>query len=329
MRGRGILAGSVAAAVLVSGPAANAMADTVDAAKTHYVRSASVPSTDFAKKKKKKKGKPAVTRSSSVALPPSSNATAAATCPKGTHMTGGGFQVTPAFNPVGDSGTRALTVTSHPSGARSWAASGGAYSTPPTPGAFAAQVRCEKNSRGRLAITLFGSHQVTQGTGGDSVLTCPPGTHVISGGYAGAGLASFNFSSTSHRIIVLQSRRTSPTQWTITAYNNVQSPGPAALTVYATCEFNGKGQAVSEASSFVQVADNARTSAQAACGRKAHVVSGGFLVSPATFPGNPPLISIDDSVPVGKRAWRIGLWEYPVPLPVGSSLLATAYCKKG
>lgn len=86
---------------------------------------------------------------------------------------------------------------------------------------------------------------------------------------------------------------------------------------------------MSEASGFAAITDNARTSAGATCAKKRHVVAGGFLASPAVFPGPALLIGIDENLPVGKRGWEVGLWEYPTALPPGSSLQTFAYCKKG
>jgi hypothetical protein len=161
------------------------------------------------------------------------------------------------------------------------------------------------------------------------VFNCPPGTHVISGGYAGTGLASFNLSLNSHRIVVLQNRRTGANQWTISAFNNPNGGAAASLTGFAVCERNAKGSAITEASHFTPLVDNGRTVGDAACTGKKHLVSGGFLVSPATFPGTVPLVGIDENQPVGKKAWHVGLWEYPTALPPGSALQTVAYCKKG
>jgi len=281
-------------------------------------------------KKKKKKGSPAVTRSSAVPFTQASDATVTTACPKGTHVTGGGFVVSPNFDPNSTTGLRSMNSTSHPSGNKSWTSGGSAYATPPASGSFTGFARCEKDSVGKLAVTANSTATISPGAGQNMAFNCPPGTHAISGGYSGPSLGAFTFAIASARIVVLGSRRTGAGQWTISAYNNSSSPASATLTGYATCELNGKGQSVSEASAFAPVVDNGRTVADATCSKKKHVVSGGFLVSPATFPGSVPFIGVDENQPTGKRGWHVGLHEFPpFALPPGSSLQATAYCKKG
>jgi hypothetical protein len=286
------------------------------------------PAVDAKKKKKKKSA--AVTRSAAVPFAQGSNASVTAACPKGTHVTGGGFVVSPNFDPGTTTGLRSMNSTSHPSGKKTWTSGGSAYSTPSASGTFTGFARCEKDSAGKLAVTANSTATVSPGAGQNMAFNCPPGTHVISGGYAGQSLGAFNFAIASARIVVLGSRRTGPGQWTISAYNNSSAPASATLTGYASCELNGKGQAVSEASAFAPVVDNGRTVADATCSKKKHVVAGGFLVSPATFPGDVPFIGVDESQPTGSRGWHVGLHEFPpFTLPPGSSLQATAYCKNG
>lgn len=281
-----------------------------------------------AKKKKKKAKNLASTRSSLSAFASSTSASVQASCVGKTHVTGGGFAVSPSFTPP-STGVRSMNVTSNPSGAKTWTGGGSAYVSPAASGGFTAYARCEKNSAGQIAITGTSTLPISAAAGQNMVFNCPPGTHVISGGYSGTGLATFALNIQSHRIVVLQNRRTGPAQWTISAYNNPNQVNSASLTGYAMCEINGKGKAVSEASSFVPLVDNGRTVGDATCGGKTHMVSGGFLVSPATFPGSVPLVAIDENLPVGKKGWHVGLWEYPVGLPPGSALQTTAYCKKG
>jgi hypothetical protein len=283
-----------------------------------------------AKKKKKKKGSPAVTRSASAPFTQSSNATVTAACRKGTHVTGGGFTVSPNFNPGTTTGLRSMNSTSHPASNKTWTSGGSAYATPPASGTFTGYARCEKDSAGKLAIRASSTATITPASGQNMTFNCPPGTHVVSGGYAAASLGAFTFAAASARIVVLGSRRTGPGQWMISAFNNSNSPAAADLTGYALCELNGKGQSVSEASAFAPVVDDGRTAADATCSKKKHVVSGGFLVSPATFPGSVPFIGVDEFQPSGKRGWHTALHEFvPFALPPGSALQTIAYCKKG
>lgn len=172
------------------------------------------------------------------------------------------------------------------------------------------------------------SSTIPPAAGQNMTFNCPPGTHVLTGRYSAPGLGSFQFAPASARIIVA-SRRTGPGQWTITAFNNSFSPAAATLTGYAVCERNGKGRGVGEASGFATIADNGRTAADASCSAKQHVVSGGFLVSPSSFPGVVPFVGLDEFQPLGKRAWHVGLHEFPqFALPPGSSLQTFAYCKQ-
>ena len=276
---------------------------------------------------KKKKSKPvASTKSASSPLAAGTSATATANCSGKTHTTGGGFTVAPNFTPPA-TGLRTLPTLDSPLGNKGWTATSAAYTNPASVGSLTAYARCEKNSAGKIAIRSSSSASLAGGVGQSLVFNCPPGTHVISGGFGGDGPAALN-SLASFRIIVLQSQRTGPGQWTITAYNRTGAP-TSTLTGYAVCEFNAKGSSVSEVSSFVPVANDARTVADPTCSKKKHVVSGGFLVSPLP-PGTVPVIGVDETQPVGKRSWHTGLHEFPsFTLPAGSALQAVAYCKNG
>lgn len=287
----------------------------------------SLPGLSTVADAKKKKSKPvASTNSASSALAAGGSATATAGCSGKTHATGGGYSVAPNFAPPA-TGLRSLPTLNSPLGNKGWTATSVAYTNPASAGALTAYARCEKNSAGKIAIRSNSSATLPAGIGQSLVFNCPPGTHVISGGFAGDGPTALNSLAT-FRIIVLESRRTGPGQWTITGYNRTGAP-TSTLTGYAVCEFNAKGSAVSEVSSFVPVANDARTAADPTCSKKQHVVSGGFLVSPLP-PGTVPVIGVDETQPVGERWWHTGLHEFPsFTLPAGSALQAVAYCKKG
>ena len=282
-----------------------------------------------AKKKKKKAKNPAVTISAPTPLNPGALASGTATCPGKTHVTGGGFAVAPSFTPPG-AGLRSLNSTSRPSGPTSWIAGGGAYASPQVAGQLTTFARCERNTAGRIDISTSGSVTINPATGQNMVFNCPTSSHVISGGYSASSLGDFAPGLNSHRVVVVQNRRTGVGQWTVSAFNNPNSPGAETLTGYATCEADAKGSAVTEAASpATPVVDDGRTAADATCAGKTHSVSGGFLVS-HTFPGTVPLVSVDENQPVGKGGWHLGLSEYPqVFLPAGTTLQAFAYCKKG
>jgi hypothetical protein len=276
---------------------------------------------------KKKKGKTAVTRSASTPFTQSSNATTTATCPKGMHASGGGFAVSPNFTPP-NTGLRSLNSTSHQSGVRTWNGGGSAYASPTASGSFTTYARCESNSRGHVTVRASSDASLQPAFAQSLIFNCPPGTHVLTGGVSGSSLASFAFNVASARIVVVASRRTGQGQWTVTAFNNEDSPAAATVTGYATCERNAKGRSISTASATVPVADNARTSADATCSKKKYAIGGGFVVTPLP-PGNIPFVGIDESAPVGKRGWHVGLHEFvPFTLPAGSALQTIAYCKK-
>jgi hypothetical protein len=280
-----------------------------------------------AEAKKKKKSKPvATTRTAAASLAAGVSATSTANCKGKTHATGGGYAVAPNFVPP-STGLRTLPTLNSPLGNKGWTASAAAYTNPASSGQLITYARCEKNRAGKIAIRVNSSLALPSATGQNLVFNCPPGTHAISGGFAGDGPTALNSLAT-FRIIVVQSRRTGPGQWTVTGYNRSGAP-TSTLTGYAVCEFNAKGASVSEASAFTQVANDARTSGQATCSKKKHVVSGGFLVSPLP-PGTVPVIGVDETQPVGSRAWHVGLHEFPTfGLPPGSALQTFAYCKKG
>jgi hypothetical protein len=283
--------------------------------------------------KKKKKGKPknpGITVSAPVSIASSTSVNGTATCPPKTHATGGGFAVSPSFTPP-STGVRSLSSTSYPSGNQSWVAGGSAYATPVASGQFTTFARCEKNTAGRITIRASSSLTISPGAGQAMTFNCPPSAHVISGGYSGPSLAAFDSGNLQgHRIVVLQSRRTAPGQWTISAFNNPQAAEAVSLTGYAVCEANAKGSGVTEAASATTpIINDGRTAADATCTGRRHSVSGGYLIS-HTFPGAVPLVSVDETNPVGKAGWHVGLWEYPtVNLPAGATLQSFVYCKPG
>lgn len=278
-------------------------------------------------KKKKKKKVTAVTKSATVPIGSGTTVTGAAACTGKTHMTGGGLALAPVFTPPA-SGLRSVAPGSSPSGAKGWASAAGAFNTPAATGTLTTYVRCEGNSAGQLVNTLSTAATLPPGQGSTATLNCAPGTHVISGGYSGTGIVNFANAITGYRIVVLVSRRTGPGQWQVNAYNSSQANTAATVTAYATCERNGKGKAVSEvASAAVPVTLASRSAADATCGKRSHVVSGGFAINP-NGAGDVPGMTVDETYPVGRRGWHVGAFNLSVP-PPASSLQAFAYCKKG
>jgi hypothetical protein len=288
-----------------------------------------------AKSKKKKVKPPAVTRTAAVPLPPGTQQSATASCSKGTHISGGGFSVSPPYSANGtdaltnDSGTRSIHLQSQSGGNRSWIAGAAAFTTPPLAGTLTSLARCERNDLGSLAVTLAGSSTIPVSQGTTTTLNCPGGTHALTSGFAGSppGNLAAPTGATAKRLVIAESRRISPTSWEVRAVNPDGAPSVATLSTNVVCERNGK-RGVTEAAAVAPIIDNGRTSATATCaGKKQHVVGGGFLVSPFTSPS--PAVGIDQNQPVGQRSWQVGLYEFPTfLLPLGSSLTAYAYCKK-
>jgi hypothetical protein len=177
-------------------------------------------------------------------------------------------------------------------------------------------------------VVVSGTATVTSGILDNLVIHCPTGTHVVSAGYAGTGLATYVNNFGSFRIFILQSRRTALNQWTISAFESSANPASGTVDVAALCERNKKGHSISETSGISPVSTTARTSADATCPSKTHVLSGGFLLSPIPAnSGSPPIVGIDEFAPSGKRGWHLGLHNFG-PQPAGSSVATYAYCAK-
>jgi hypothetical protein len=284
----------------------------------------------------KKKGKsPVSTASAAVPISSGNSASATANCKGKTHATGGGYAVAPSYNPdpntLTGTGLRSMTVTTNPVGNKSWAAAGGAFTNPAgASGTFTTFAQCESNKLGKIAIRASSSATLAPGGGQSLVFNCPQKTHAIAGGFSGDPPSALN-SINGWKVVVLQSFRSAKGQWTITAYN--RSPPPAntsaTITGWAVCEFDQKGVSVGQRSASVPVPENGRAATSATCKGKSHVVSGGFTVNPASFPGEVPVIGIDENQPVGKKSWHIGLHEWQGNgEPAGTSLTTYAYCKK-
>lgn len=285
-----------------------------------------------AEAKKKRAKAPASTRSASASLISGGTATATAACGGKTHVTGGGFAVAPNFAPP-STGLRSWTTTSFPSANKSWTATGSAFANPAASGSFTTFARCETNTLGKIALRASSSTTLSPGEFRSLTFNCPPGTHVITGGYAGDGPTDLNHSN-GWRIDILQSQRTTKGQWTISVFDRGSTPpasAPASITGYVVCERDAKGLRVSEVAASAPLAENARAAADPTCPKKQHSVSGGFLISPlpAGVGAQVPIVSLDEFQPVGRRTWHTGLYEWVAAgLPPGKSLQAIAYCKR-
>jgi hypothetical protein len=297
---------------------------------TKVVRDAKpMPQATAAKKKKGKRKGRATTETAAVPFAQGTAAGATAACGGKSHIMGGGFAVSPPLSPSPLGGIRSTSVVSFPADNKEWTASASAFTTPPGSGTFTAYARCESNRLGRT-IQLSLSGTVPQGQVTTALLDCPGPTHAVGGGYAGTPPASLSLADDAGlRTFIFESRRRNIDQWAVTAYTRNNSPVPAPFTGYVICERDGKGRNVTQASTIAPIADNGRTAGDPRCGGKRHVVSGGWSIVDADTTIAPAAL-FDESHPVGKKGWHVGMWEHPLlDLPSGGATLESfAYCKR-
>lgn len=284
-------------------------------------------------KKKKKKAQPAITTSAAGPLSSSGTGSATAACSGKTHITGGGYAVSPhlSFGPP-PSGLNAVSSTSIPAGATGWSAKADAFAVTAASGSLTTFARCESNTLSRIGIVVTGTATVAPGILANLVIDCPAGTHVVGAGYDGTGLAAYNLSNANFRILILQSRRTALNEWTISAFENSvgMNPPSGSVSVAAICELDSKGRSIGEVSTFSAFGNNSRATGDPTCPAKQHVVSGGYALSPIpSNSGSPPVVGVDEFEPSGKSTWHLGLHTVPTqPQPAGSSVATYAYCAK-
>jgi hypothetical protein len=271
------------------------------------------------------------TRTASTAVAPGTQKSTAAACPKATHITGGGWLISPPFNPNGsttlsdDTGARGLQLQSQSQGFKSWRAGAAVFSASPAPGTLTTFARCEANILGRETQTTSGSTTLPPGEAANLILHCTNGRHVVTGGFSASPAGDLAVPQ-SRRIIVLESRRLSTSTWQVRAVNPNGAAAEATLFVNAVCE-RIKGVNTTEVASVAPIATNTRTQATATCPKGRRVSGGGFQIAPTTSPL--PAVGIDQSQPLGQRSWQIGLYEYPeLNSPADSAVTAYSYCRK-
>jgi hypothetical protein len=324
---RGILALLVIAGSITLLAAPSAGAQPLVVKKTKVVRGAEpMPQASAAAKKKGKRRRRATTETAAVPFAQGATVSATAACEGKSHLTGGGFAVSPPFTPA--AGIRSTSVISFPADRKQWTASASAFTTPPASGTFTAYARCESNSLGNT-IVLSLSGTVPQGQVTTALLDCPGPTHAVGGGFAGTPPASLSLADDAGlRTFIFESRRRNIDQWAVTAYTRNNSPVAAPFSGYVICERDGKGRNVTQSSTIAPIADNGRTVGDPSCSGKRHVVSGGWSVVDADTTIAPAAM-FDESHPVGKKGWHVGMSEHPdIILPAGSTLETIAYCKK-
>jgi hypothetical protein len=287
-----------------------------------------VPAEAVAAKKKKKKKHlvPAITTTAIAPISSSSTASATANCTGKTHITGGGYSVSPHFDPSGNTGLRSVNAASISAGPSAWNARSDVFATPASSGSITTMARCENNSLGKLGVIVTGTATVPSGVLDNIAIHCPGGTHVLGAGYDATGLATYVNSFASFRIFILQSRRTGLAEWTISAFESSVSPDSGTVSVAAICELNATGRSISEVAQIAPFGNVSRASADATCPSKQHVISGGYVLSPIPAnSGSPPIVGVDEFNPVGNSTWHVGLHTVG-PQPAGSSVASYAYC---
>jgi hypothetical protein len=273
-----------------------------------------------------------VTKNANVSFPPDTKQTATTTCPPKTHISGGGFQVSPGATPGGT--VESFTTNSNFSGGKSWTVTSGATAASPS-ATLTATARCERKRDGRIAVVLPATRTITpdttppyQAVGINLQFICPPQTHPIGGGYSVDKPFDPNNVGGTNKFFATQNRRTGST-WTIGGYllgGPSASTPPAEFTAKVACESNGT-RPVRERSSLVPYTDNARATATATCRTGTHLVSGGFSFSPTS--GFIPVPFIDRNVPATGRAWTVSAYDSAgFGAPPGSTMTSHAYCRK-
>lgn len=277
-----------------------------------------------------KKRAPVSTSAAPVSLAPGGQVAATARCPKGTHVTGGGwgdslpYTANGTNSPADDTGLRIDHLQSQPGGLLSWTAGAAAFIAPGTSGSFSSIARCESKSVSRTLLGASGSSTLPVSQSATVGISCPKRTHVLAGGFSLSPAGNLA-DPVAFRPQILESRRRDARSWELTVVNPAGSPADATIAGNTLCEVNGKGLGISERSATVPIADNSRATATASCTGKTHSVGGGFGVSPAVGPA----VGVDQMQPIGTKAWQVGLYEYPgFAVPGGATLTAYSYCRK-
>jgi len=321
---------AVAATAVMLLAASPAAAKPLTVNKSTVLRGAEkAPPASAAKKKKKKRGR-ATTRTAATRFS-NRSASATAACTGKSHLTGGGFAASPKFTP-GSGGLPTMSVVSWPAGKKDWVASSRSFLD--APGSFTTFARCESNKLGKT-VRLSLSGTVPAFTTTNVILDCPPTTHAVGGGYAGTPPTTPSaLIPGGLRTVVLQSRRTQVGQWTVTvvtvgdANENPPNPPPTAISGFVICERDGKRKNVTEASTVAAIPENGRAEGSATCGGKRHVVSGGFNITDSIGDSS-VAAALDESHPVDRKGWHVGLWEHFLfAKPANAKLHTFAYCKK-
>ena len=183
-------------------------------------------------------GKAIRVKSNSVLVPPQSEGSSVASCPRGSRALGGGFEA-PGFSNAG--GPEIITVTSMRAGKRGWMVTG--FNLPPEdsgreavlrsagrPGVLVAYVYCAKGhpklvSTSRQAVVLPGGLTTVNAV-------CPHGARALGGGFDGNLQASGRDISAAGAIASM--KVAGGRAWSISALS-ISDTTPAIATAYAYC----------------------------------------------------------------------------------------------
>jgi len=273
------------------------------------------------------------TTTSATPLPHGTSASLTATCPHGSHATGGGFATASGYDPQTGEGAQTFNQVSGPAGRHAWRATSASL-----PGSsdttLSATVRCARDRLGDVVVsTEHGELQPGQAT--TLRARCGPTRRLVGGGYVVTPVYTPGPPSSGPRLMVLESHRSGKRDWLVTGVNLKLSSTDVyagTLEVRALCA-TGSGP-VKAVSTAVPLSYDTRASAQAQCPPGFHTLSGGFALGPISADDSGHLLFlagfVDASTPVGSSAWRVSALGRPWGNPANGSgtLTSLAYCER-
>jgi hypothetical protein len=255
-------------------------------------------------------GKKLQTVSETVSVAEDQTLSVTARCAKGTKALSGGFET--EWN--GQSPPRLDVNRSGSSGKRKWTSQ--AFNSTTVAGDLSSFVYCRKADKvARVTDTV----PSPVGLSVTATAQCPPGTRVISGGFAGSPTDAVEPTPV---LYISESRRATKRTWEVSAFGNGSEP--AELTAIAAC---AKGPKLKERSDSALVGSDigAEESAEllARCKRKERVVSGGFGSPDGSEDSTPQVMT---SKKQGRRGWAETVKQGGTGL--NTEAVAYAYCEK-
>jgi hypothetical protein len=255
-------------------------------------------------------GKKLKTASETIAVAPDQTLSVETNCQKGTKTISGGFET----ESDGDFDPFLEVNQSERSGRRGWISE--AFNGSDEMGDLTSFAYC------RRAKKLTRASDTVEAPVGDFITAtavCPPGTKVISGGFAGSPI---DLVGTTPVLYISESRRATKRSWEVSAFSNGNENGE--LSAFAYC---AKGKKLKARSATDVVSSDIPNSETAEilvrCKRNQRVISGGFG-SPDDEGDNTPRVLT--SKKQGKRGWSVTAIVGGLGLTV--EVTAYAYCEK-